>query len=65
MYHLADPESGSGGLESIFSNQKQIKLALPAKDEIGQAANMDYLIRYLTQNHLKGRKDFFILDDAV
>ena len=26
---------------------------------------MDFLIRQLYQKHLKGRKDFFIVDDAV
>ncbi|KAG7008065.1 ubiquitin-related modifier 1 [Physcia stellaris] len=54
-----------GGLESLFSNQKQLKLALPAKDEAGRPANMDFLIRQLHQKYLRGRKDFFIVDDAV
>ena len=58
-------EMSSGGLESLFSNQKQIKLALPAKDEAGRPANMDFLIRQLHQKHLHGRKDFFIVDNAV
>ena len=58
-------EFGSGGLESLFSNQKQIQLALPSKDEAGHPANMDFLIRQLDQKHLKGRKDFFIINDAV
>ena len=58
-------EFGSGGLESLFSNQKQIQLALPSKDEAGHPANMDFLIRQLDQKHLKGRKDFFIVNDAV
>ena len=58
-------EFSSGGLESLFSDQKQIQLALPAKDEAGHPANMDFLIRQLYQKHLKGRKDFFIVDDAV
>lgn len=58
-------EFSSGGLESLFSNQKQIKLAVPAKNLIGEPANMDYLIKHLSQHHLKGRKDFFLLDDAV
>lgn len=58
-------ELSSGGLESLFSNQKQIKLALPAKDEEGRPANVDFLIRQLHQNYLHGREDFFIVDDAV
>lgn len=58
-------ECSSGGLESLFSNQKQIQLALPATDEEGHPANMEFLIRQLYQKHLKGRKEFFIVDDAV
>ena len=61
--NISDPSSG--GLESLFSNQKQIKLALPIKDETGQPVNMDFLIRHLSQNHLKGRKDFFVLEEVV
>ena len=58
--------AGSGGLDALFANQRKINLTLPAYDEDGHAANMDYLIRHLYENYLTDhRKEFFVLDDTV
>ena len=56
----------SGGLDALFSNQRKISLALPARDAKGQPINMDFLIHHLYEHHLSDhRKDFFVLDDTV
>lgn len=59
-------DAGSGGLDALFANQRKINLSLPAYDENGHAANMDFLIRHLYEQHLADpRKEFFVLDDTV
>ncbi|EOA84477.1 Ubiquitin- modifier 1 [Exserohilum turcicum] len=56
----------SGGLEILFANQKKYNLSLPAKDELGQPANIAYLVRHLCGNVMKDpRKELFVLDDTV
>ena len=56
----------SGGLELLFSNQRKHILSIPTHDEGGQNVNMDYLIRYLCIDVMKGgRKDMFIVDNQV
>ncbi|KAF9630452.1 putative ubiquitin-related modifier 1 protein [Lasiodiplodia theobromae] len=56
----------TGGLEMLFSNQRKHEIALPAKDENGEPANVAFLVRYLCNNTMKDpRKDLFVLDDTV
>ncbi|KAI4624408.1 Ubiquitin- modifier 1 [Alternaria infectoria] len=56
----------SGGLEILFANQKKYDLALPAKDESGEPANVAFLVRYLCDKVMKDpRKELFVLDDTV
>lgn len=56
----------SGGLEMIFSNQRNHKVAVPAVDEDGKPANVAFLIRYLCDNMMQqDKKELFILDDTV
>ncbi|MCJ1418203.1 Ubiquitin- modifier 1 [Xylographa parallela] len=56
----------TGGLELLFSNQRKHILSIPTHDEGGQNVNMDYLIRYLCIDVMKGgRKDMFIVDNQV
>ncbi|KAK7529673.1 ubiquitin-related modifier 1 [Phyllosticta citribraziliensis] len=56
----------TGGLEMLFSNQRKHDIALPAKGEDGNPANVAFLVRYLCKNTMKDhRKDLFVLDDTV
>ncbi|KAG9193611.1 hypothetical protein G6011_03646 [Alternaria panax] len=56
----------SGGLEILFANQKKYDLALPAKDESGESANVAFLVRHLCDKVMKDpRKELFVLDDTV
>ena len=58
--------AGSGGLDALFANQRKINISLPAYDQNGHAANMEFLIRHLYEQHLTDRrKEFFVLDDTV
>jgi len=53
-------------LEILFANQKKYDLALPAKDESGEPANVAFLVRYLCDKVMKDpRKELFVLDDTV
>ncbi|KAL8746817.1 MAG: hypothetical protein Q9190_001222 [Brigantiaea leucoxantha] len=56
----------TGGLESLFSNQRKHHLNLPLTDESGQKISMDFLVRYLCENVMKHpRSDFFMIDEAI
>lgn len=56
----------SGGLDALFSNQRKINLFLPARNEMGQPADMNFLIGHLCEHHLTDhRKDFFVLDNTM
>ncbi|EGP89859.1 unnamed protein product [Zymoseptoria tritici ST99CH_1A5] len=56
----------TGGLELLFSDQRQHKISLPAKDPKGEATSVAYLIKWLCDNLMKDpRKDMFVLDDTV
>ncbi|KAF4313412.1 Beta-grasp fold ferredoxin-type [Botryosphaeria dothidea] len=56
----------TGGLEMLFSNQRKHAIALPAKDDNGEPANIAFLVRYLCKNTMKDhRKELFVLDDTV
>lgn len=56
----------SGGLEILFSNQKNYSLTLPAKDESGAPANIAFLVRHLCEKVMRDpRKELFVLDGTV
>ncbi|KAF2216594.1 hypothetical protein CERZMDRAFT_56250 [Cercospora zeae-maydis SCOH1-5] len=56
----------TGGLELLFSDQRQHKISLPARDARGQPATVASLIKWLCDNLMKDpRKDMFVLDDTV
>ena len=59
-------DSFSGGLEMLFSNQRQHQLSIPATDESGDPANAGFLVRYLCQHLMNDRrKELFVLDETV
>lgn len=56
----------SGGLEMLFSHKRKHFIPLPAVDENGGASNLAYLVRYLCDKLMRGRKkELFVLDDTV
>ncbi|KAL1296572.1 hypothetical protein AAFC00_000070 [Neodothiora populina] len=56
----------TGGLEMIFSNQRNHKVSLPSHDEQGRPVNVAFLIKHLCENMMqKEKKELFILDDSV
>ncbi|CAF9906344.1 Ubiquitin- modifier 1 [Imshaugia aleurites] len=56
----------TGGLELLFSNQRKHQIALPSTDENGRSANLAFLVRYLCQSLMTGRrKDMFVTDGTV
>ncbi|CAK1361698.1 Ubiquitin-related modifier 1 [Cercospora beticola] len=56
----------TGGLELLFSDQRQHKISLPAKDPQGHPATVAFLIKWLCENLMQDpRKDMFVLDDTV
>ncbi|KAF7561584.1 hypothetical protein G7046_g2561 [Stylonectria norvegica] len=56
----------SGGLEMLFSDQRQLALAIPALDKDGRPANIAYLIEYLCQNVMEdSRQELFVLDNHL
>lgn len=58
--------ASSGGLEMLFSDKRQHKLAIPAHDKNDKAVTVAYLIEYLCQYTMKDkRKDLFVLDDHL
>ncbi len=58
--------NASGGLEMLFSNQRQHNLSIPARDSHGHASNVAFVITYLCEHLMKdSRKDLFVLDGTV
>ena len=56
----------SGGLETLFSNERRHQTLLPVKDETGRPANLGFLIRYLCDRVMKDtRHEMFVLDGTV
>ena len=56
----------SGGLEMLFSNQRQHQVSLPARDESGRTATLGFLVGYLCQHLMRDqRKELFVLEDVV
>ncbi|KAI9810973.1 MAG: Ubiquitin- modifier 1 [Pycnora praestabilis] len=56
----------TGGLEMLFSDQREHQLSLPRMDETGCLANIAFLVRYLCSNVMTDkRKEMFVLDEAV
>lgn len=52
-----------GGLEMLFSDQRQHKFTIPAHDKDGKPVTIAYLIDYLCQYVMKdNRTELFILD---
>jgi len=56
----------SGGLEMLFSNERKLSLAIPAKDEDGAPSTVAFLVRHLCHTVMKDpRKELFVLDNTV
>lgn len=56
----------SGGLEMLFSDQRQHKITVPKQDESGKNVTVGWLVNYLCQTLMTdGRKELFVLDDHV
>lgn len=57
----------SGGLELLFSNQRDHKIALPSKDTSGNPVNVAYLIHHLCEKVMgkNQKKELFVLDESV
>lgn len=50
----------------LFSNERKLSLAIPAKDETGNGSNIAYLVRHLCDKVMKDpRKELFVLDGTV
>lgn len=55
-----------GGLEMLFSDQRQHKLVIPAHDKDSKPVTIAYLIDHLCQHVMKdSRKELFVLDDHM
>lgn len=55
-----------GGLELLFSDQRKLKLALPAHDKDGKPVTVAYLINHLCEDVMKdNRKELFVLDSHM
>lgn len=55
-----------GGLEMLFSDQRQHKLAIPARDKDSKPVTIAYLIDHLCQHVMKdSRKELFVLDNHM
>ncbi|KKY39540.1 putative ubiquitin related modifier 1 [Diaporthe ampelina] len=56
----------SGGLEMLFSDQRQHKLVIPAHDKDSKPVTISYLIDHLCQHVMKdSRKELFVLDNHI
>ncbi|KAJ9627894.1 Ubiquitin- modifier 1 [Taxawa tesnikishii (nom. ined.)] len=57
----------TGGLELLFSNQRDHKIALPSKDTSGNPVNVAYLIHHLCEKVMgkNQKKELFVLDESV
>lgn len=50
----------------LFSNVKEHKVSLPAKDKQGSPATVDFLVGYLCQELMKDhRKELFVQEGTV
>lgn len=55
-----------GGLEMLFSDQRQHKLTIPAHDKDSKPVTIAYLIDHLCQHVMKdSRKELFVLDNHM
>lgn len=55
-----------GGLEMLFADQRQHKLAIPAHDKDSKPVTIAYLIDHLCQHVMKdSRKELFVLDNHM
>ena len=64
MYHPLTERSG--GLEMLFSNQREHRISIPALDGDKRPSNVAFLIQYLCDNLMKDpRKAMFVIDDSV
>ncbi|KAA8563904.1 hypothetical protein MFRU_036g00150 [Monilinia fructicola] len=56
----------TGGLEMLFSNQRNHKLSIPKTDSKGDSVTVGWLVKYLCDEIMQdSRKDMFVLDDHV
>ncbi|GLB43602.1 putative acts as a sulfur carrier required for 2-thiolation of mcm(5)S(2)U at tRNA wobble positions of cytosolic tRNA(Lys), tRNA(Glu) and tRNA(Gln) [Lyophyllum shimeji] len=56
----------SGGLELLFSNQRQHSVTIPSIDPTtSEPTRLQYLINYLRDNLLKERLELFVENDTV
>jgi len=56
----------TGGLETLFSDQRIHALEVPTLDEQGSDANVDFLVDYIRQHVMKdSREEMFILNSKV
>lgn len=56
----------SGGLEMLFSDERQHKLSIPALDTHSKPATVAFLVDYLIKNVMKdNRQELFLLDGHV
>lgn len=55
-----------GGLEMLFSDQRQHKLVIPAHDKDSKPVTISYLFDYLCRHVMKdSRKELFVLDNHM
>ena len=55
-----------GGLEMLFSNQRNHKVSVPARDQDGKPENVAFLIKHLCDNLMTDqKKELFLLDESV
>ena len=55
-----------GGLEMLFSDQRQHALKLPSQGPDGKPVNIAFLIDYLCENVMQDtRKELFVLDNHL
>ena len=63
---MIDLYGHSGGLELLFSNQRNHKVSLPAQDQDGKPSNIAFLIKHLCENLMTDqKKELFLLDESV
>ncbi|KAI9641374.1 Ubiquitin- modifier 1 [Ciborinia camelliae] len=56
----------TGGLEMLFSDQRNHKLSIPQTDTKGDPVTVGWLVNYLCDEIMQDtRKDMFVLDDHV
>ncbi|QSZ29318.1 hypothetical protein DSL72_003832 [Monilinia vaccinii-corymbosi] len=56
----------TGGLEMLFSHQRNHQLSIPKTDSKGDPVTIGWLVNYLCHEIMQdSRKDMFVLDDHV